>query len=321
LYQSVDTPDVEALSRSDKQNAAMGPFRRGYRLLILLGVMIAATLLAFAFVYMKSTTQPPKTSEATTTQASYAAYLKAIREPNAALRRARLQDFLKVYPTDARHVAAAAQLDVLSAYETRDWNYITKIAYEDGLSHAERISTLEDYSQRWGGDLLGGRTEAIEDLRARILNLPERTPIPDRRLEEGQSPIPSNIEGNTLLGAPRRAIIAPPPPVTRPPVIVAARPKDVIIPPKVSRNVTPRYPSKALRRNIEALVVLRLNVDAKGRVKLTELVEVQAPRYQKSFIKAAERAALRTRYHPQTRNGEAVPVSGIIKRYRFKAGG
>ena len=279
------------------------------------------SFICIALFYARSSEKDIAPTDPTAAQQGYAAYLKAISEPNAALRRARLEDFLRVYPLDDRSFAAQGQLGVLRAYETRDWNYITKIAYEDSLSNAVRLRALEEYNQLWGGDLLGGRAEDVQSLRENIINLPDTIPKTDRRLEEGPSPIPRNIISDRLLGEPRRRLITPPPP---PPVrmpVTQARPKDVIVAPTVRRNVTPRYPSKALRRKIDALVVLRLNVDARGRVKLTELVEVQAPRYQKSFIKAAERAALRTRYNPQTVNGKPVPVQGVLKRYRFKSGG
>lgn len=290
---------------------------------MLICILIAAAAVAFTFSYLSNQAAQPQGQVVTHSELAKTAYLKAIGEQNAALRRARLQDFLKVHPNDTRRSAAQAQLDLMNAYETRDWNYITKIAYEDGLSHEERLSVVDNYSQRWGADLLGGRGSDIEDLRARITDLPDRIPTPDRRLNNQQSPIPQNITSDRLLGEPRRRQIftpPPPPPISRAPILPPP-PQDKIIPPRVRRNITPSYPRKALRRKVDALVVLRLNIDAKGRVKLTELVEVQAPLYQKDFIKAAERAALRTRYHPQTLNGKAVPVSGVMKRYRFKSGG
>jgi len=288
---------------------------------VAMALIIAIAMTAFALSYVSNQAAQPQEAAQTSSEAAKTAYLKSIGEQNAALRRARLQDFLKEYPLDTRRRAAQAQLDLMNAYETRDWNYITKIAYEDGLSHEERLNVVDNYSQHWGGDLLGGRGKDIEDLRARITDLPDRVPTPDRRLDDRQSPISQNITSDRLLGEPRRrqAIITAPPPITRAP-IAPPRPADQIIAPTVRRNVTPRYPRKALRRKVDALVVLRLNIDARGRVGLTELVEVQAPRYQKAFIKAAERAALKTRFHPQTVNGEAVPVSGIMKRYRFRSG-
>ena len=94
-----------------------------------------------------------------------------------------------------------------------------------------------------------------------------------------------------------------------------------IIQPTIRRNVTPRYPRKAMRRKIDGLVVLNLNIDEKGRVALTELVEVKAERYGKDFVKAAERAALRTRFNPKMVGGRPTAATGIVKRYRFEAGG
>jgi len=312
LYQSVDTQP----SDSARPNPA---FTQRYKKPLILGLAMASGLIAFALIYSKDAQTPSQITENLTTEASHKAYLKAIGEPNAALRRARLQDFLRIYPTDTRSFAAQAQLDVLNAYETRDWNYITKIAYENSLSHDIRLEALADYDERWGGDLLGGRGDDIENLRAIILDLPDLAPKPDRRLTVNNSPIPSHITGDRLVGEPRRGVIIRPAPTL--PLPPAAQPnrQAVIIPPKVRRKVTPRYPRKALRRNIGALVVLRLNIDAKGKVRMTELVDVQAAKYEKDFIKAAERAALRTRFHPQTVDGKAVPVSGIEKRYRFRS--
>jgi len=73
-----------------------------------------------------------------------------------------------------------------------------------------------------------------------------------------------------------------------------------------------------MRANIEAVVTLKLNIDATGKVAMTELVNVEARKYRKSFIKAAERAALRTRFHPKTVGGKPEAAMGVLKRYRFQ---
>jgi len=64
-----------------------------------------------------------------------------------------------------------------------------------------------------------------------------------------------------------------------------------------------------------------LSIDDKGEVKMTEVVSARAPRYRKDFIKAAERAALRTKYYPKKVDGKAIATGGVLKRYRFQIGG
>ena len=255
-------------------------------------------------------------------QDPYDIYISALGAQNAAMRRARLQDFLRVHPNHVRSYSAQAQLNIINSYEIRDWNYVTQIAYKDNLSHEARLEEIENYSQRWGANLLGGRSQAIEDLTRHILALPDRSNRPSRRLRTGDSPISAEILDSRLLGEPPREIVSAPiyRPVTRAAITPQLR-KDTIIAPKVRRQITPRYPRKALNRNIEAQVTLRINIDEKGRVKLAELVDVTAPRYEKDFVQAARRAALRTRYEPQTINGKAVATSGLQKKYSFKTGG
>jgi len=59
-------------------------------------------------------------------------------------------------------------------------------------------------------------------------------------------------------------------------------------------RVTPRYPRRAYRRNVSAVVELSLSIDDEGEVQMTEVLSVTAKRYERDFIKAAERAAMRT---------------------------
>ena len=73
-----------------------------------------------------------------------------------------------------------------------------------------------------------------------------------------------------------------------------------------------------MRRKVKAIVTLKLNIDEKGKVAMTELVNVQTSRYAKDFVKAAERAAMSTRFHPKTVNGVPRAATGIVKRYRFE---
>jgi len=95
--------------------------------------------------------------------------------------------------------------------------------------------------------------------------------------------------------------------------------KDIIVHPTVRRNQSPNYPRSAKRRNIGAIVVVSMDIDEKGRVESVDTVDIEAVRYQKDFRRAAERAAKRTRFHPKTINGTAVPAKGVRKRYIFRS--
>ena len=122
-----------------------------------------------------------------------------------------------------------------------------------------------------------------------------------------------------MAGGPRAAV--PPPAIARPytpPPPPRAPTASTIIEPKITKNRRPRYPKRARKRGISAVVELSLSIDDKGEVRMAEVLNVEAERYKKDFITASERAAMRTRYSPKTVNGKAVPTSGIIKRYVFQ---
>jgi TonB family protein len=100
---------------------------------------------------------------------------------------------------------------------------------------------------------------------------------------------------------------------------VIEAPKEVIVQPKIRRNVSPNYPRSARRRNIGAIVTVEMDINTEGRVESVETVTIETERYAKDFRRAAERAAKRTRFHPKTVNGQPVPAFGVRKRYIFRS--
>ena len=306
MYQSIDDPQEELTARKPKRNA-------------LIWLAAATGLLGIiAIVYWTSpgVSVPQQVDEFT--RAEQSTYRKAISETQAPMRRARLQDFLTTYPDSDRIPSVQAQLDVIEAHETSQWIALTDIVYNAKTPKIDKIAALNSYTVKWDGALLGGRTEEIKSIHENLTGSIQQTSSPDRKLKDQKSPISKDIPDGVLAGGPKAApppVIIPPEPIQPPPVKVVAL---KIIPPKVSRNVNPRYPRKAMRRNIEATVTLKLNIDDNGKVAMTELVNVEAARYEKSFVKAAERAALRTRFHPKMVGGKAEPAVGVIKRYKFR---
>lgn len=67
--------------------------------------------------------------------------------------------------------------------------------------------------------------------------------------------------------------------------------------PKLIKVVPPEYPRAAMRRNIEGLVVLGLNIDESGNVINAEVIEAEKPGI---FEKSAIAAAKKWKYAPGT---------------------
>ena len=308
MYQSIDDPQDETTMRESVRKPV---------LIWLVAILGLTAIFALIYTSRPGSAMVEPVDEAL--RAEQSIYRKAVAETLAPMRRARLQDFLTTYPESGYTSIIEAQLDVINRREAQSWRGVNEIIFDEKLSRDEKLAALENFEQKWGAALLGGRGDEIARLRAEIMQTVETPSLPDRKLKEGPSPIPKNVPDTELVGGPGRA--APPPDIIEPTMPIEEPVKTVeldIVPPRIRRNVTPRYPRKAMRRKVEAIVTLKLNINAKGKVAMTELVDIEADRYQKDFIKAAERAALRTRFHPKTIGGKPTEAVGVVKRYRFQ---
>ena len=303
----------------EQEDEEQAPRPRFSVLPFIIGTILAA--LVFFVVWLMSPGKQIAPGRTVETPASRSAYLKALAEPEPAVRRARLMDYQRVHPDTDRSDAIAVQLDIINTAELRDWDALIQTVYDDRLPLKDKAAALTNYETLWNGRLLGGRSEELEELRPLVDTTQPAEDFPDRSLEPGESPISEDIPADILAGAPPRMAVTTPIPEPQqpkaPPVVVA--PKDVIVQPSVRRNSSPNYPRSAKRRNIGAIVVVEMNIDEKGKVKSVDAIDVQAERYEKDFRKAAERAAKRTRFNPKTINGQAVPAIGVRKRYIFRA--
>ena len=79
-------------------------------------------------------------------------------------------------------------------------------------------------------------------------------------------------------------------------------------------QVPPQYPRRAAERGIEGCVVLKYAVTEVGSVRDPEVVQ-SIPKG--IFDRAALRAALRYKYKPLIRDGNAVEVEGVTQRITF----
>ncbi len=307
MYQVIDDPEEETIEP-----------RAGFSVFpILIGALLAGVV--FFVVWLASPGQPTTPGQTIDTPASRATYLTALKDSRPAFRRARLLDYQRAYPDTDRANAIQDQLDVINASEQRDWDSLTRVIYDVRAKLDDKQTALTSYEAKWDGSLMGGRGDELNTLRAAIDETIASEPLPDRALEVGKSPISDSIDSDVLAGArPKMAKltpIAPPPPPVKP---VEIKPVQVIVQPTIRRNASPNYPRSAKRKKVGAIVTLTMDIDAKGRVQTTEILAISAERYEKEFIKAAERAAMRTRFNPKTIDGVAVPTVGVKKRYIFR---
>ena len=239
------------------------------------------------------------------------AYLQALSEGDAALRRARLTDFLNQYPDNPRAGTARAQLDILDMEADRDWQDILTTAYDPRQDIARRRLAVYTYQREWGR-YLGTRDAEIETLLADIERDINGNTRPDRTLPRDPEAY-TDVPDHRLMGGPSGIRFRSLPRADYDTYSEAGE----IIAPRVIRNVTPRYPRRAERRGIDAVVILSLIIGTNGRVEEVELVSVDANRYEDDFVREAERAALRTRFQPKTVGGVPTEAVGVQKRYRF----
>lgn len=308
MYDSLEEDEV-----GDKA----APARRN-RSRLLTGAGVVAGLAILIGVALYTTSRPTSdNTDLLRLETERKAYKMALSEPAPAVRRARLKDFINTYNSSERLSAARAQLTVLNQAEAKEWAALSHIVFDTEKTQQEKIRALERYENLWDSALLGGRSSDVDRIRTNLSTL--SSDLPDRDLpfeigDDAKSP-----DADSMAGANTMTPFEVVPPVTSENNDPPSDTQSIIIPAKLRRNVRPRYPRRAQSVGAEALIVLRLFVDERGRVDETELVSSQADRYEKDFIRAAERAAMKTRYTPRTVNGEPVSTTqGIIKRFRFQ---
>ena len=282
------------------------------------GVALASLVLVVLAlsVYLGRGAPAPTETDLSQNEEAANAYRKAISEQDPALRRARLSDYLLTIENGPHEAAVLAQIDVINRYEGADWEQVQLTAYNPRLSKDVKLGALKRFEEKWGGSLLGGREDDIERLRVEIIETKDPVTLPDRSLEGEDSGISESVPDDFLAGGPGFAGSE----FSRNPLESFPSFTEIvdIVPLRVRENRQPNYPRRAERRGVGAVVSLLLNIDAEGRVVMTEVVNVEADRYKGDFVRAAERAAMRTRYYPRTENGRPVPVSGVSKTYRFR---
>ena len=87
-----------------------------------------------------------------------------------------------------------------------------------------------------------------------------------------------------------------------------------LVKPKRLQRIKPAYPPTLRAQGIEANVVVKVEVDATGKVTQVEII---SPAKESEFNEAAKRAARQEKFSPATKDGKAIPYS-ISYTYRFR---
>lgn len=81
-------------------------------------------------------------------------------------------------------------------------------------------------------------------------------------------------------------------------------------------KVTPQYPRQALKRKLEGEVVLEYTVTKLGSVANVKVLFSTDPVFNKSAVESA----LRYKYKPRVVEGQAIAVTGVRTRIKFRLG-
>ena len=235
-----------------------------------------------------------------------AAYAMILGEMRTGIRLALLSDFMAEYPQSLYIPSVRAQRRALQSHEQVAWALLTDELYRVDLLPEDKALAVSNYVRDW--------TQLSRAAQLAALNVD--APSADPQALTFAPPASPYSKGGTdyaLAGARTgkvRRVSNVPPPAVRPEVLQVTQAR-------VRTARRPVYPRRARRKGVTAVVTLSLEIDARGRVVSSTVVGVSAPRYEKDFIKAAQKAAKRSRFYPKTIGGRSVPSHGFLRKYTF----
>ena len=273
-------------------------------------MLVVICILAFVSrTHGRKQTQHP---QLTNMQIEQQAYRAILSEMHTGIRLARWEDFLQQFPSGAYARAVRAQHIVLQTHETSAWAKYADTVYAIRARSQKKSAAYDRYIANWGTLI---RTQQLEALSAAAgikstQNLSFKTT---------KSIYQSGKSATSLAGEPNKK---PTSSRQAPRTVV----KNLIQKNKISnQNIrvktarSPIYPRKAKRRKINATVILSMDIDARGRVTHVKLVSIDAKRYKREFVRAARRAARRSRFYPEIRNHKPVKHAHYLRTYTFSA--
>ena len=291
-----------------------GETQAGAKYALVFAVIAAVVLMVVTMLFMRGdTTTHTNFKQETPRQA----YLDILGEPHTGLRLVRLNDYVVNLAPNGNTKSAAVQRDALSLHEQMAWSRLTSVFYDLQISEAEKAYAFAVYKDIWGQ---WSRQDDIPKLLERTSSLSDTLPGVSAHMQyapnKRKSKFSNDTEGTVLAGATATITIQPPTPIARPNTRAYK-----VREPRIKYAKRPRYPRRARRKGIEAVVTLSLDIDERGNVARTRIISIDADRYKDNFVRAARRAAMRSKFHPKTVGGRPIASSGYLRKYTFGTGG
>jgi len=273
-----------------------------------LWVCLATTLIIAGIFWARSFSQETTLRQNVETEST--AYALILSEPRTGIRLALLDDFMAEYPHSPYIPYVRAQRRALKTHEQAAWAALTDELYNVDLPPDGKALAISKYVREWGEFSRAAQLSALSE------NVP---PTQSQAMEFAKpaSPYKAGGSAHKLAGARPDSMQRPAyTPSLTPPEVVAEETLQ-IIQARVRTARRPVYPRRARRKGVTAKVTLSLEIDARGRVTSSTVVAISAARYEKDFVKAAQKAAKRSRFHPKTIGGRSVPSHGFLRTYTF----
>ncbi|MCF6220822.1 MAG: TonB family protein [Robiginitomaculum sp.] len=241
------------------------------------------------------------------------AYLKIIGETHTGIRLARLNDFAVNIAFNENTKAARVRRDALSANEQIAWAKLTDALYNLDKSATDKSNAFAAYKDRWG---VWTRQDETPKLLEQTSTIPGVSAQMKYAPNARKSKFATDNTEAMLAGA-TSAMDALTPIISE---HMETKTYETVEP-RIKYAKRPRYPRRARRKGIEAVITLSLDIDERGNVARTHVVSINAPRYKDKFIRAARRAAMASKFHPKTITGKPVASRGYLRKYSFTSGG
>lgn len=265
-----------------------------------IAALLAGIVLLALFVRIRGSVPQPL-HDISISENTHADYQRILGETHPGIRLARLADFLKYTPDSADANSARLQHDILQMHEQRAWADLSETIYALEASVEDKTRAKDTYIENWS-------------TLTRIKQLDALPLTPPTHRVKAVSIYTEPLDTTSLAGEPekkrKRKARASKKKVEKPV-------ETLVVKARIKRARAPVYPRRAQERQVEALIVLNLTIDKRGRVIRTRTLDVDADRYKSDFIRAAKRAARRTRFHPKTINGKPVGTRNFKRKYKF----